>query len=344
VVTVYIIHVPSKEKIFSSYTVAVQGTPSAPTALLSVTAHKVASTLYTLTISHEGGDDLNVADLQVQASSSSGTLQTLPFLNSSGGTTGTFSVGMSTTITCSYSPDVTGQVVTVYIIHNPSHQKIFSSTTIAVQGPTPLSAMLSVTAKDNGDNIVVITISHEGGDDLVISDLKIMASDNNGTMETATKIPSSGTLSVGGTMTAYYNYGADSSDAVITVWVIHVPSSQKLFSSSYIVVQGLPPPNALLSVTAKRNDNTGLTGYTLTISHEGGDDLSVSDLEIMASMDSENMATYAFPGTGTFSVGMKTTITCTYAGNVTSQVVTVYIIHKPSKEKIFASSTVAVLS
>jgi len=100
-----------------------------------------------------------------------------------------------------------------------------------------------------------------------------------------------------------------------------------------------PPPSAMLNVTATKVDNTH---YSLKISHWGGDDLAVSDLEVMASKDSENMATYPFPGTGTFSVGMNAIVTCSYSPDVTNQVVTVFIIHKPSKQKLFSSSNVVV--
>jgi len=108
-------------------------------------------------------------------------------------------------------------------------------------------------------------------------------------------------------------------------------------------------PSALLSVTAVKT-GTGST-YDLTISHEGGDDLSVSDLQVMAS-DNSNVGTglqiksFTYNGatSGTFSVGNSTTIPCSYNGNCENQVLTVYIINKPSKEKIFSSSTVTVSS
>jgi flagellin-like protein len=109
-------------------------------------------------------------------------------------------------------------------------------------------------------------------------------------------------------------------------------------------------PSALLSVTAVKT-GTGST-YDLTISHEGGDTLSVSDLQVMASDNSNGGTglqiksfTYNGATTGTFSVGNSTTIPCSYNGNCENQVLTVYIIfNKPSKEKIFSSPTVAVSS
>jgi len=105
------------------------------------------------------------------------------------------------------------------------------------------------------------------------------------------------------------------------------------------------PPNALLSVTAVKADNDH---YTLTISHEGGDDLAVKDLQLQVSTSSTQMTIYDFGTemtpdlTGTFSVGMKVTTDNIPYATVTGQVVAVYIIHKPSKQKIFSSPTVAV--
>jgi parallel beta-helix repeat protein len=102
-----------------------------------------------------------------------------------------------------------------------------------------------------------------------------------------------------------------------------------------------PPPSAILTVTATKVDSTH---YNLRISHDGGDDLSVNDIEIQASDSSTTMATYAFPGTGTFSVGMNAVLTCTYSPDCTNQYVTVHIIHKPSNQKIFTSSIILVQS
>jgi len=103
------------------------------------------------------------------------------------------------------------------------------------------------------------------------------------------------------------------------------------------------PPNALISVTA---ENSTENGYILKLSHEGGDDLATKDLQIQASTSATQMTSYDFNtlmgASGTFSVGNKLTSTLIPYDNVTGQVVTVYIVHKPSKEKIFSSSTVAV--
>ena len=110
------------------------------------------------------------------------------------------------------------------------------------------------------------------------------------------------------------------------------------------------PPNALLAVSAKEN---GENAYHLTISHEGGDDLAVKDLQIQATTPStaSGYTVYDFAAltgaSGTFSVGMLVstgtgTPTAIPYTNVTGQVVSIYIIHKPSKQKIFSSPTVAV--
>jgi hypothetical protein len=107
------------------------------------------------------------------------------------------------------------------------------------------------------------------------------------------------------------------------------------------LVKFVQPPSAILTVTATKVDSTH---YNLRISHDGGDDLAVNDLDIQASDSSTTMAAYAFPGTGTFSVGMNAVLTCTYSPDCTNQVVTVYIIHKPSNEKVFISWSIAVQS
>jgi flagellin-like protein len=108
----------------------------------------------------------------------------------------------------------------------------------------PPSVMLTVTAKENTDNSpgnVVLTISHNGGDDLNITDLKIQAEKSDNSMITipaANLSLSSGTLSVGDTMTATYQWGATSAaNKVIQVFIIHNPSKQKLFSSAAITIQ-----------------------------------------------------------------------------------------------------------
>ena len=109
------------------------GRGAPPNALLSVKAVRTSGTTYSIVVSHEGGDDLSVKDLQVQASKDSENLQTVAF-NLNGVTSGTFSVGMLTTMTgFTYSTDPTNQVLTIYIIHKPSKEKIFSSSTVAVQ-------------------------------------------------------------------------------------------------------------------------------------------------------------------------------------------------------------------
>jgi len=128
----------------------------------------------------------------------------------------------------------------------------------------------------------------------------------------------------------------------IVIIVIYGPWSTLWYWATPISGGSGAPPNALLSVTATKVDSTD---YVLAISHEGGDDLAVSDLQIQASTSASTMVTIAFPGSGTFSVGSEvTTGNIPYSPDVTGQVVTVYIIHKPSKEKIFSSSTVAVQS
>lgn len=95
------------------------------------------------------------------------------------------------------------------------------------------------------------------------------------------------------------------------------------------------PPSAMLTVTA---ENTGST-TTLSITHEGGDDLALADLKVKA-IDSTEVENTKI-GTGTFSVGDDKNVIMgldTKDGDV----ITVYIIHEPSKQKIFSSSSVVV--
>jgi hypothetical protein len=231
--TCYILATGSWSDIISTVDLLVpRGAP--PSVMLTVSAQAQGSNVV-LTISHNGGDDLDISDLAVKGSDSTGAMVTATISPLSG----TLSVGESMTATYSYGASSSGNVITVYVINNPSKQKLFSSSAITVQPSTTVSkpsVMLTVGALAQGYNVLLI-ISHNGGDDLNISDLKVEGSDTNGVMQTATLDPREGTLSVDGTMTAYYDFGADPSDEVINVYIIHLPSNQKLFASSNIIVQ-----------------------------------------------------------------------------------------------------------
>jgi hypothetical protein len=103
------------------------------------------------------------------------------------------------------------------------------------------------------------------------------------------------------------------------------------------------PPNALLKVTARLPDNKDGHWYILTIVHEGGDALVVKDLQVMDNNSVTTMNTYPFPDNRTlFLVGDNAQLTCSYTGNVTNRQVSVYIIDKPSKQKIFSAKYVTV--
>jgi flagellin-like protein len=103
----------------------------------------------------------------------------------------------------------------------------------------PPSAMLTVSANASENDNVVLTISHEGGDDLIPADLEVQASDNSDKMWVVSPMILSrgATFSVGGTETGTYIYGASPAGNPITVYVIHKPSKQKLFSSAQVVVE-----------------------------------------------------------------------------------------------------------
>ena len=103
------------------------------------------------------------------------------------------------------------------------------------------------------------------------------------------------------------------------------------------------PPSAMITVTATISGND----ITLTISHEGGDDLVLSDLEIKADNSATTMVTKkgtdltGIAGT-TFNVGESGTVTYTSTGIAAGNTITVFVIHTPSKQKIFSSSSVVV--
>jgi flagellin-like protein len=106
----------------------------------------------------------------------------------------------------------------------------------------PPSVMLTVTAKENAlDNYVILTVSHNGGDDLTLTDLKVEGSSIDNIMTQVTSftnvVSGATTLTVGGTAVGSYYFGGNPTNAVITVYVIHNPSKQKLFSSASITVQ-----------------------------------------------------------------------------------------------------------
>lgn len=105
---------------------SVRGAPQ--NALLKVTAREISPTSYQLEIDQEGGDDLVIKDLQIMASDTATTMRTYPFPDNRT----LFSIGSTATLTCSYSPDVTNKEVSVYIIHKPSRQKIFSAQYVTV--------------------------------------------------------------------------------------------------------------------------------------------------------------------------------------------------------------------
>jgi parallel beta-helix repeat protein len=196
--------------------------------------------------------------------------------------------------------------------------------------------MLAVTARAYRD-VVVLTISHYGGDDLNILDLVVQASDNNGTMENATLAPALGTFSVGGTITATYTYGPSPTGKAITVYIIHVPSKQKLFSYPSVIVQA-GSPLALLALTAHASGNN----VVLTIEHDGGDYLSIADLTVQGINENGVMVTATISQSGTFSIGMTIIATYAYGANPSGKVITVYVIHNPTGQRMFSSASVLV--
>jgi len=107
------------------------------------------------------------------------------------------------------------------------------------------------------------------------------------------------------------------------------------------------PPSAMLTVTAKEENTASLDNVKITISHEGGDDLIPTDLEVRASDSTGYMTLVPMSvsgGAATFNVGGKENGTYTYGPSPAGKPITVYVIHKPSKQKLFSSAQVVVAS
>jgi hypothetical protein len=107
-------------------------------------------------------------------------------------------------------------------------------------GAVTPSATLSVTAAENspGSTWVTLTIEHNGGEALALSDIEIIAATSTGTVENVlTAYPGiTGTLTVGHSITLSYDYGASCVGQTIRVQLIHVPSSQILYSNAGVLV------------------------------------------------------------------------------------------------------------
>ena len=105
---------------------------------------------------------------------------------------------------------------------------------------TPPSAMITLWAETPAANTVKLTIQY-WGDDLALADLQINATNNTeGGLATinGTELTGVGsTLSTGETGSVTYAYPGVESGDVITVYIIHTPSKQKIFSATYVVVR-----------------------------------------------------------------------------------------------------------
>jgi len=112
--------------------------------------------------------------------------------------------------------------------------------------------------------------------------------------------------------------------------------------------RGAPPSSMLLKVTAKDPVEDG-SDFSVTISHNGGDDLQLKDLTVKAiSADGLNILTKSpVASTGTLTVGDSITITswdnvAPLAGFDSGSIITVTVIHDPSKQKLFSSNSIVV--
>ena len=108
---------------------------AAPSSILSVTAQKTGDNEVTLTISHDGGDDLKVTDLIVRAENGAGSKYEISGsdLQTEFNVGETFTVGEEGTVTYTYTDIEAGEIISVIIVHDPSNQKLFDSDTISVE-------------------------------------------------------------------------------------------------------------------------------------------------------------------------------------------------------------------
>jgi hypothetical protein len=200
-------------------------------------------------------------------------------------------------------------------------------------------------ATSDGDHYNLF-INHVHGDDLVVSELELQVSTSATTLATY-PFPSTSTgIFVASDCENLENIPYTScTDKAITVNMIHKPSGQTLFSSSDIVVQmGTPspsPPSALLTVglVYAYNDTVGFE-----IRHDGGDDLNLEDIIVQGSDNVGTMQTATLSRLGTFSVGQAIYATYTYGAHPVGKVISVDIIHVPSAQTIFSSSSITVQS
>jgi hypothetical protein len=98
------------------------------------------------------------------------------------------------------------------------------------------------------------------------------------------------------------------------------------------------PPSASISISAHASSSN----VVLTISYMG-DDVNILDLQVQGrdSTGTMQIATLS-PSSGTLSAGGTLTATYAYGASPSGNVIAVYIIHTPSKQKMFSSSAIVV--
>jgi len=108
-------------------------------------------------------------------------------------------------------------------------------------GAVPPSATLNVTAKFNSDdNTVTLTITHQGGDSLVVSDLRLIADSSTASLYDKDLDLDNDNIT---TLTVGHSYPLDNFDAggatsgsTISVKLIHKPSKQLIYSKSNVLL------------------------------------------------------------------------------------------------------------
>lgn len=248
-IRVQLIHIPSSQKIYDRSGILVESTGGGavpPGVTLSITAveNTENTSRVNLTIEHVGGDALALGGIKLIASTIGTDYESEPLYPNLTSQT-SLTVGHSVTISYPYGEKCGGATITVKLIYMPTRQMLYSRSNILVEsvggGAIPPSATLNVTAKDNGNGFLKLTIEHSGGSSLTLSDIKIIVSKSDGTPiaeNILTAFPDiTGTLTVAHSITIYVPYGGPSKGTSVRVQLVHIPSNQKIYDRSGISVE-----------------------------------------------------------------------------------------------------------
>ena len=129
----------------------------------------------------------------------------------------------------------------VSLRHKASGHIYFADVAVIISPAIPPSATLSITAAENAENTsrVNLTIEHGGGSALALNDIKLIASTTGTNYESEPLYPNltgQTSLTTSQTVTLSYPYGAPCAGQTIRVQLVHIPSNQKIFDRSGILV------------------------------------------------------------------------------------------------------------